>query len=70
MEFLVEFDVTIPDGTPETEIHDRMNAEANAAAEQTPTFWRGSPEAKTWRRVSTRSARAPRSRPRQLNSPG
>lgn len=32
MEFLVRFDVTIPDGTPESEAKDRMNAEATAAA--------------------------------------
>jgi muconolactone delta-isomerase len=32
MEFLVRFDVTIPDGTPESEAKDRMNAEAIAAA--------------------------------------
>jgi muconolactone delta-isomerase len=32
MEFLVEFDVTIPDGTQEKEIQNRMNAEADGAA--------------------------------------
>lgn len=32
MEFLVEFDVTIPDGTSESEIGDRQRAEASAAA--------------------------------------
>jgi muconolactone delta-isomerase len=32
MEFLVEFDVEVPDGTSETEIQNRMNAEADAAA--------------------------------------
>jgi muconolactone delta-isomerase len=33
MEFLVEFEVDVPDGTPETEIEDRETAEASAAAE-------------------------------------
>jgi len=32
MEFLVEFDVTIPDGTPESEVKERVGAEASAAA--------------------------------------
>ncbi len=32
MEFLVGFDVTIPNGTPESEVKDRMGAEATAAA--------------------------------------
>jgi muconolactone D-isomerase len=32
MEFLVEFEVNVPDGTPESEIEDRENAEADAAA--------------------------------------
>ncbi len=32
MEFLVEFEVEIPDGAPESEIEDRENAEASAAA--------------------------------------
>jgi muconolactone D-isomerase len=32
MEFLVEFDVNIPEGTPESEVEDRKNAEASAAA--------------------------------------
>jgi muconolactone delta-isomerase len=32
MEFLVEFDVDVPDGTPETEVADRQAAEASAAA--------------------------------------
>jgi muconolactone delta-isomerase len=32
MEFLVGFDVTIPDGTPESEVKDRTDAEATAAA--------------------------------------
>jgi muconolactone delta-isomerase len=32
MEFLVEFEVNIPDGTPESEVKDRENAEASAAA--------------------------------------
>jgi muconolactone D-isomerase len=31
MEFLVEFDVTVPDGTPESEVSDRQTAEASAA---------------------------------------
>ena len=31
-EFLVEFDLTVPDGTPETEVEQRMRAEASAAA--------------------------------------
>jgi muconolactone D-isomerase len=31
MEFLVEFDVNIPDGTPESELEDRERAEASAA---------------------------------------
>ena len=32
MEFLVEFEVNVPDGTPESEVQDRENAEASAAA--------------------------------------
>jgi muconolactone delta-isomerase len=32
MEFLVGFDVTIPDGTPEAEVKERVGAEATAAA--------------------------------------
>jgi muconolactone delta-isomerase len=32
MEFLVEFNVTIPDGTPESEVRQRADAEAAAAA--------------------------------------
>jgi len=32
MEFLVGFDVTIPDGTPESEVEKRASAEAAAAA--------------------------------------
>jgi muconolactone D-isomerase len=32
MEFLVDFQVTIPDGTPESEVKDRERAEASAAA--------------------------------------
>lgn len=32
MEFLVGFDVTVPDGTPESEIKERVAAEATAAA--------------------------------------
>ena len=32
MEFLVEFDVNVPDGTPESEVKDRERAEASAAA--------------------------------------
>jgi muconolactone delta-isomerase len=32
MEFLVEFDVCVPDGTPEAEIEARSSAEASAAA--------------------------------------
>ena len=32
MEFLVEFDVTIPDGTPGSEVEERLSAEATAAA--------------------------------------
>ena len=31
MEFLVEFDVTVPDGTPEHEVKERVSAEAVAA---------------------------------------
>jgi muconolactone D-isomerase len=30
MEFLVEFDVNVPDGTPESEVEDRERAEASA----------------------------------------
>ena len=30
MEFLVEFDVNVPDGTPESEVDDRERAEASA----------------------------------------
>ena len=33
MEFLVGFDVTIPDGTRESEVKDRASAEAIAAAD-------------------------------------
>src|SRR3954471_3448708 len=33
MEFLVEFDITVPDGTPESEVVDRQTAEASAAAQ-------------------------------------
>jgi muconolactone D-isomerase len=33
MEFLVEFELSIPDCTPECEVQDRENAEAVAAAE-------------------------------------
>jgi muconolactone D-isomerase len=32
MEFLVEFQVNVPDGTPEPEVEDRERAEASAAA--------------------------------------
>ncbi len=32
MEFLVEFEVNVPDGTPESEVKDRESAEASAAA--------------------------------------
>jgi len=32
MEFLVEFEVEVPDGTPETEVEQRQRAEAVAAA--------------------------------------
>jgi muconolactone D-isomerase len=32
MEFLVEFDITVPDGTPGSEVADRQAAEASAAA--------------------------------------
>ena len=32
MEFLVEFEVEVPDGTPESEVERRMDAEASAAA--------------------------------------
>jgi muconolactone D-isomerase len=32
MEFLVEFEVNVPDGTPVAEVKDRENAEASAAA--------------------------------------
>ena len=32
MEFLVGFDVRIPDGTPEPEVKERLEAEATAAA--------------------------------------
>jgi muconolactone D-isomerase len=32
MEFLVEFELTIPDGAPESEVKDRETAEAAAAA--------------------------------------
>ena len=31
-EFLVEFDLKVPDGTPETEVEQRTRAEASAAA--------------------------------------
>ena len=32
MEFLVEFEIDVPEGTPETEVADRERAEAKAAA--------------------------------------
>jgi len=32
MEFLVEFEVNVPDGTPDAEVKDRQSAEASAAA--------------------------------------
>src|SRR5262249_53519724 len=32
MEFLVEFDIRVPDGTPESEVAEREHAEAAAAA--------------------------------------
>ncbi|HEY3189848.1 MAG TPA: muconolactone Delta-isomerase family protein [Solirubrobacteraceae bacterium] len=32
MEFLVEFEINVPDGTPASEVKDRENAEAAAAA--------------------------------------
>jgi muconolactone D-isomerase len=32
MEFLVDFQVNVPDGTPESEVRDRERAEASAAA--------------------------------------
>ena len=32
MEFLVEFEITVPDRTPQSEVEDRQNAEASAAA--------------------------------------
>jgi muconolactone delta-isomerase len=32
VEFLVEFDVRVPDGAPETEVEERVRAEASAAA--------------------------------------
>jgi muconolactone delta-isomerase len=33
MEFLVEFEINIPDGTPESEVRERQDAESGAAAE-------------------------------------
>jgi muconolactone delta-isomerase len=33
MEFLVGFEINVPDGTPEPEVSDRENAEASVAAE-------------------------------------
>jgi muconolactone delta-isomerase len=33
MEFLVEFEINVPGGTPESEVQDREDAEAAAAAE-------------------------------------
>jgi muconolactone delta-isomerase len=32
MEFLVEFEINVPEGTPEPEVNERENAEASAAA--------------------------------------
>ena len=32
MEFLVEFELTVPDGTPDYEVGERVNAEAAASA--------------------------------------
>ncbi len=32
MEFLVEFDVNVPDGAPESEVKERQDGEASAAA--------------------------------------
>ena len=39
MEYLVEFDVTVPDGTPEPEIEERAGAEAAAAAPGASADW-------------------------------
>jgi hypothetical protein len=36
MEFLVEFEVIVPDATPESEVEARERAEASAAAELEP----------------------------------
>ena len=33
MEFLVEFDIQVPEGSPEAEVEQRMSAEAAASAE-------------------------------------
>ena len=55
MEFLVEFDIRVPEGTPEAEVEQRMSAEAAALAGLSP---RGAPGAAVaaagrtkWRRV-------------------
>jgi muconolactone delta-isomerase len=32
MEFLVDFDIQVPEGTPESEVRERQDAEASAAA--------------------------------------
>jgi hypothetical protein len=67
MEFLVGFDVTVPDGTPESEVNERVDAEATA---RTPAH-----RAAAWRELhriqaNTRSVPAPRSRPQRPGSVG
>jgi hypothetical protein len=36
VDFLVEFDARVPDGAPETEVEERVRAEASAAAKLAP----------------------------------
>jgi hypothetical protein len=41
MEYLVEFEVNLPDGTPESELNGRDNAEAFACPRLIPGFRNG-----------------------------
>ncbi len=57
MEFLVEFDIDVPDGTPGSEVADRQTAEASAAAQLAEDghllrAWKPSVAASEWRVLS------------------
>ena len=39
MEFLVEFEVNVPDGAAASEVEDRTRAEASAAAGVISAYW-------------------------------